>query len=157
MGKAIVVFIGGKLEIVCTNKTNAWKAVEAKVDVTDLYVQGKREPWITASYGQIASRLGAEAHSCSMFNKEQTEQINAMTADDVAPRPVCRMLQMEMNYDREGNLFKSGEEEEPKEPKEPKAKKDKGDVGLNQGADPEKEEAVAGASLQASESAEPSE
>lgn len=151
MGKAIVVFIGGKLEIVCTNKTNAWLAVKTKVDVTDLYVQGKREPWIPASYGQIASRLGAEAHSCSMFSKEQTEQIDAMTGEDVAPRPVCRMLQMEMNYDRDGNLFKSGEGEEevkePKEPKEPKAKKDK-DI------EPVREEAVAGASLQATEPTE---
>lgn len=141
MGKAIVVFVDGKLEVVCTNKTNAWLAVQAKTDIRDLYVQGKKTPWLPASYGQVALKLGQEAHSCSMFTKVQTEIIDGLGENDPNPRPACRLLQMEMNVDRDGNLFKSGETEIAEKPSasEPAgdAGNDGGDAGDSEPVDPQ--------------------
>lgn len=124
--KAIVVYVEGKLEVICTNKTNAWMVVEDKSTVSDLFVQGKKTPWLPASYGQVALRLGKEPHSCSMFTKAQTEAIDALDANDpnaVAPRPACRLLQMDLNYDRTGKLYKSkereGGDEAPESPEVP--------------------------------------
>jgi hypothetical protein len=114
MGKAIVVSIDNKLFGVFSNKTNAFKAIQAivlerlEIPVESLVVLNKKEDGtIPASYNNIVLMI---KHRDGIIKLYQQSAIDSATEDSPAPSFI-QVRQMDMNYGIDGKLYKSSEEE----------------------------------------------
>lgn len=115
MGKAIVVSVENKLFGVFSNKTNAYKAVQATVQdrlglpVENLVVWNKREDGvIPASYNNLV--LMIKHHENGLVKLYKQEDIDNAT-DESPASSFIQVRQTEMNYGTDGKLYKSSDDE----------------------------------------------
>lgn len=120
MAKSILVFYKLRPIIVCSNKTNAWLAIEDYVKrdgglMEDLLMVGLRDDFLVASYGMVANRL-SKFGKCELFAKAEIDaaikNIEQGLENDHPVAPLINVYQFETNVGNNGVLYKSTEKEE---------------------------------------------
>lgn len=112
MSKSILLFFNNKPFGVFSNKTNAWIAVEAHFDVSELFVwSDKKNAWLPASYGLVAQRFAKDM----AFEKKvvifDRQDIEAAT-EEVKAKPCIVVIQYTTNCASDGNWYLSKEKGE---------------------------------------------